>query len=205
MKKDLFIIPGSVNPKIANHNLSQPIIKSIRRLLKVTLEIKFKYDLLMKNVSSQYNKIHFIDYKRELFGSLSKSNVKMIIGEISKIKNDYDVVCFSAGGHLFQEALKKENIKKPKKVILMCSLNTDKNMMFPDKTKVFNIYSKKDFLIKYSIFLLSFGKGNQHLKNADNIIIDNMYHSEIESDKKIDSGIYKGLTGFELVEKLLSV
>jgi len=57
--------------------------------------------------------------------------------------------------------------------------------------------------MKHSIFLLSLRRGNQHLKNADNIVLNNMYHSEIESDKKIESGPYKGLTGFELVENLL--
>ena len=204
MKKDLIIIPGAVNPRIANNRLIKPITKSIRILLKITPEINFRYGPFIESISSHYQKIHFIDYQRELFGVLKKSNIKTVLNKLSEIKNDYDVVCFSFGGYLIQEALKDKNLRKPNKIILMFSINLDKKLKFPDCTKVFNIYSTKDFLIKSGIFLLSFGRGNQHLENANNIILDNMYHSEIEGNKQIHYGPYSGLTGFELVKILLN-
>lgn len=105
--------------------------------------------------------------------------------------------------NLIQEVLKNKNVKRPRKIILIFSTNLNKNIKFPDETKVFNIYSTKDFLSRRAIFILSLGKGSQHLRNVDNITLNDMYHSEIEGDKRIESGIYKGMTGFELAEKLL--
>ncbi len=204
MKKDLIIIPGAVNPRIANYSLIKPLVKFIRVLIKITPEITFRYDSFMDSISSSYNKIHFINYKRELFGVLKKSNIETIADKLSEIKNDYDVVCFSFGGYLIQEALKNKNLRKPNKLILMFSINLDKKHKFPDRTKVFNIYSTKDFLIKSTIFLLSLGRGNQHLENANNITLDNMHHSDVEGSKVIEYGLYKGLTGFGLVQKILN-
>ena len=151
MKKDLIIIPGVVNPKIANHRLIKPIAKHVRSLLKITPEIKFRYGSFIETMSPFYDNIEVLEYKRELFSMFDKENIRIVANRLSNIKNEYDLVCFSFGGfggHLVQEALKNKNLKKPSKIILMFSTNLDKKIKFPNETKVFNIYSTKDFLSK---------------------------------------------------------
>jgi hypothetical protein len=204
--KDLIIIPGAMNPKLAKYPIIRHVTRRFRRHFKLTQKptdrTMFK---LIKKLSPLYENIYFVNYNRELLSIFKKKNYKMINNAINNTKNDYDLLCFSFGGYLIQRMLQKNQIKKlPKKIVLAFSVNPDKNIKFPKNVEVINIYSTIDKFVKRGIKVIVGKKGNIRLRYAKNVSLDSINHSQIHMNIKIKKGPYVGYTGPALIERLLT-
>ena len=204
--RDLIIIPGAMNPKLAKYPIIRHVTKRFRRHFKLTQKPTDRAMFrLIKRLSPMYENIYFVNYNRELLSIFKKNNYKMISNAINNTKNDYDLLCFSFGGYLIQRMLQKNQIKKlPKKIVLAFSVNPDKNLKFPKNVEVINIYSAIDRFVKRSIKVIVGKKGNIRLKHAKNISIDSINHSQIHMNIKIKKGYYKGYLGPDLIKELLT-
>jgi|SRR3989344_9633068 len=200
IKKDLIIIPGAYH--LTSELIIKKTIKKIYPNSKVNIHYGKSYKKLIKLLSKNYDKIHFVRYNRRFFRLFDKDNITKVKQIIKKANKNYDVLAFSFGGYLIQQALRKTK-KYPKKIVLVCSFNPEKSYKFPKKTKVINIQSKQDIFLKEVTHLLSRKEGDLILSNAKNILLENLKHTQLETNTKIKSGRYKGFSTFRLIKKFL--
>jgi len=72
----------------------------------------------------------------------------------------------------------------------------------PDHIELINIYSKADTYIDFANRILYLGLGKKHLEGAQNIVFENLKHSDYTIDTEIEYNNQKIKT-FELYKQLL--
>ncbi len=200
MKKNLVIIPGAFPVKSRNKALQRLIYKFYHKLNVNPRYEDFQYKFMVRKFYKHYKRVYFLDYNRNLYHLFSKKNEGLVKIFLNNVKN-YDVIAFSFGGHLIQKVLGKLK-NKPNKIVLIGSLNLDKNVKFPKGIKVVNIYSSDDKFIKKSIRLFSKNKSSQYLENAYNLNLPGLGHVQlIKMKSKIKSS--KNKTIFSIIRDIL--
>jgi hypothetical protein len=202
LNKSLVIIPGAY-PYFVKKN---PQLKHLFEIVYKYFELKphsdKKFRQLVTKMRKHYKNVYFLNYKRKLHELIDPNNLSTIRKGINKIEGEYDILCFSFGGLLVQRLL-NDFEKTPEKILFVGSLNLNSSMVFPKGIEVINLYSTKDILIKKIIEILAKEKGHQRLKNARNVSIQGLSHSEVELDYSILGGKYKKIKTHHLIKNLL--
>ena len=202
LNKSLVIIPGAY-PYFVKKN---PQLKQLFNMVYQYFELKphsdKKFRQLVTNMKKYYKNVYFLNYKRKLHELIDLNNLSIIKKGINNVKGDYDILCFSFGGLLVQRLI-KDFEKKPEKILFVGSLNLNSKIEFPKNIEIINLYSTKDILIKKIIAILAKEKGHQRLKNARNVSIQGLSHSEVELNHPISGGKYKKIRTHHLIKTLL--
>ena len=201
-KKLLIVIPGS---KTISIPLFQPFLNKLYLYLGVYVG-NDDWPVKLKNFFDEYIDTVIFEWSGGSSEILSINTESKRLASFIKKYQDYDeIILFgkSLGGVVAEKAINKmEYDGKIKKLIYVATPHKSSNIKIIEHTKVINIYSDKDKYQKLANKVLYFGFGKQTLKNAKNICLKNLNHSDFNINKsiKIDGGI---INLFDYYKKLI--
>jgi hypothetical protein len=185
VKKLLIIIPGSKNKSVPAFQFILNRFYSYFGVDKGSETWSLK---LKKNIS---NKIDTVIYNWS--GGISETfsinpESERLACYISHLQKYDQIIIFgkSLGGVVAEKAIRKiKEKKKIKKLIYVASPHKSANIKISKDIKIINIYSDKDKYLKFANKILYLGFGRIKLKNAENICIKNLNHSDFNKNKQI--------------------
>lgn len=137
--------------------------------LKKHIETKTKID------------VKIFDWSRGITKTFSLNPaIKKLTRLLEKTQHDYkEIILFgkSFGGFIAQEAIKNFDSRKFH-LIYVASPHKRNKLLLPQALSITNIYSENDQFQKLAIILFYFGFGSRALKNAENISLANIKHSD---------------------------
>lgn len=139
-------------------------------------------------------------------GPVSKYLAKRKLSHLlNHYKNDnINLVGVSLGGEIILEVVKRIRPVNVKKIILVGSVNENKNISFPHP-EIFNFYSDDDKFAKLAtkIYSIFFGSEKLYGEHISNINLPHMQHHDFCLDTQIRSGKYKGKRITELIRDII--
>jgi len=142
-------------------------------------------------------------------GGVSRISVYKAARELTKLinqKKNYKEIkffCTSLGGNVADLAINKtKNTENITKIIYVATPHQPSTVKLPKHIKLTNIYSKADTYIDFANKILYLGFGKKYIEGANNIVLDNLKHSDYTIDTKIEYNNQKIKT-FELYKQLL--
>jgi len=194
MRKDLVIfVPGAKYIKSKYDLLEKSIIK-FYELTNIRQPVYINYAKLwekrLKKSSNEVIWLHWNGGISFISKYLATRKLKRIIKHYKNTHNIH-VVGLSLGGEIVLESAKDLD-KQIKSIVLLCSINKNKNINL--KLKILNIYSPDDLFEKISVKVMSPFQGGVLLKgkNVKNISIPHLRHEDFCLDKVIKNGKYSG-------------
>lgn len=141
-------------------------------------------------------------------GGISRISVYRAARKLARLidqKKDYSEIkffCKSLGGNVVDLAINKtKNTNNITKVIYVATPHQPSTVALPANLKLINIYSKADNYIDFANRILYLGLGKKHLKGAQNIVFENLKHSDYTKDTEIEYNNQK-INFFKLYKQL---
>jgi len=158
-----------------------------------------------RKINSIKRKVIWLHWSRGI-SILSLGLARRKLKRLLKHYKSYKVklIGISFGGDIILKTIRKDKFPNVKKIILIGSINKEKEITF-GSPPIVNIYSKKDHLAEFVIGLLSPLNGRKALngRNVKNVVIPSMTHKDFCYDNVIKKGEFKGKSILGLVNFFL--
>jgi len=202
MKKLLIIIPGS---KTESSILPKKILNKFFSHYKVeTKNNNWPYKL-KKFIDKEFD-VKIFEWSggiTETFSLNPESKKLAALIEKSEKYNKIVLIGKSLGGIIAEKAIKRTKPKNVSKIIYIATPHKNRKKQFPKNIQIINIYSNQDEYQKLANKILYCGLGKTKLKNAKNIEIRNLNHSDFNHNRimKINN---RKTNLFEYYNKIIS-